>query len=68
MKLQDLNVFGRRAAGSMGKAAERLNTVQPAIRDQSRNWSRRTCSTATAWIELTEYGRALLDCGSGRIR
>ena len=68
MKLQDLHVLMTvMQAGSMGKAAERLNTAQPAI---SRSIAQlehalgvRLLDRHRQGIEPTEYGRALLDCG-----
>jgi DNA-binding transcriptional LysR family regulator len=68
MKLQDLNVLMTVVeAGSMGKAAQRLNISQPAI---SRSIAEleytlrvRLLDRHRQGIEPTEYGRALLDCG-----
>ena len=68
MKLQDLHVLMTVVqAGSMGKAAKRLNTVQPAI---SRSIAElesalgvRLLDRNRQGVEPTDYGRALLDCG-----
>jgi DNA-binding transcriptional LysR family regulator len=68
MKLQDLHVLMTVVqAGSMGKAAQRLNTSQPNI---SRSISElehalgvRLLDRHRQGIAPTEYGRALLDCG-----
>jgi len=68
MKLQDLHVLMTVVqAGSMGKAAQRLHTSQPAI---SRSIAQledalgvRLLDRHRQGIEPTEYGRALLDCG-----
>ena len=67
MKLQDLYVLMTVAqAGSMGKAAERLNTVQPAvsrsIAELEHALGVRLFDRHHQGIEPTEYGRALLDC------
>ena len=69
MELRDLHVLMTVVqAGSMGKAAQRLNTVQPAV---SRSIAAlehalgvRLLDRHRHGIEPTEYGRALLDCGS----
>jgi DNA-binding transcriptional LysR family regulator len=69
IKLQDLHVLMVVVqAGSMGKAAERLNTVQPAV---SRSISElehalgvRLLDRHRMGVEPTVYGRALLDCGA----
>jgi DNA-binding transcriptional LysR family regulator len=68
MKLQDLNVFMAVVqAGSMGRAAERLNTVQPAISrsiaELEHTLGVRLLDRHRQGIEPTEYGRALLDGG-----
>lgn len=68
LKLQDLNVFMAVVqAGSMRKAAERLNTVQPAISrsigELERTFGVRLLDRRRQGIEPTEYGRALLACG-----
>ena len=68
MRLQDLHVLMTVVqAGSMGKAAERLNTTQPNV---SRSIGKlehalgvRLLDRYPHGIELTAYGRALLDCG-----
>src|SRR3954467_1060123 len=68
MKLQDLHVLMTVVqAGSMGKAAQRLNTTQPNI---SRSIAAlehalrvRLLDRHRHGVEPTEYGRALLDCG-----
>ena len=67
MKLHNLHVLMTVVkAGSMGKAAERLNTVQPAI---SRSIAEledalgvRLLDRHRQGVEPTNYGRALLDC------
>jgi DNA-binding transcriptional LysR family regulator len=69
LKLQDLNILMTVAqAGSMGKAAERLNSSQPSV---SRSISELERSLGVILfdrhrqgIEPTEHGRALLDCGA----
>ena len=68
MKLQDLHVLLTvMQAGSMGKAAERLNTSQPAISrsitELEHAFGVRLLDRHRQGIEPTEYGRALLDCG-----
>jgi DNA-binding transcriptional LysR family regulator len=68
MKLQDLHVLMAVVqAGSMGKAAERLNTVQPAISRSIAELEHalgvRLLDRHRQGIEPTAYGRALLDCG-----
>ena len=68
MKLRDLHVFMTVVqAGSMGKAAQRLNTGQPAvsrsIADLEHTLGVRLLDRDPRGIELTPYGRALLDCG-----
>ena len=68
MKLHNLHVLMTVVqAGSMGKAAERLHTVQPAI---SRSIAEledalgvRLLDRHRQGVEPTKYGRALLDCG-----
>jgi DNA-binding transcriptional LysR family regulator len=68
MKLQDLHVLMTvMQAGSMGKAAQRLNITQPAI---SRSIAAlehalgvRLLDRHRQGIEPTSYGRALLECG-----
>src|SRR5215210_4973660 len=67
MKLHNLHVLMTVVqAGSMGKAAERLHTVQPAI---SRSIAEledalgvRLLDRHRQGVEPTKYGRALLDC------
>lgn len=69
MKLQDLHVLMTVVqAGSMGKAAERLNTSQPAI---SRSIAELEHTLGVSLldrhrqgVEPTGYGRALLNCGA----
>src|SRR6478672_2310493 len=68
MKLQDLNVLMTVVeAGSMGRAAQRLNISQPAISRSIAELERalgvRLLDRHRQGIEATEYGRALLDCG-----
>jgi DNA-binding transcriptional LysR family regulator len=68
MKLRDLHVLMTVVrTGSMGKAAERLNTVQPAISRSIAELEHalgvRLLDRHRQGIEPTEYGRALLDCG-----
>ena len=69
LKLQDLHILMTVAqAGSMGKAAQVLNTTQPAV---SRSISElehtlrvRLFDRHHRGIEPTTYGRALLDCAA----
>src|SRR5947209_4702305 len=69
IKLQDLHVFMAVVeAGNMIRAAERLNTVQPAI---SRSVAELEASLGVRLLDRhrhgarpTEYGRALLECGA----
>jgi|SRR5229473_4322257 len=68
MKLQDLHVLMSVVqAGSMGKAAQRLNTTQPnisrSIAELERTLGVRLLDRHRHGIDPTEYGRALLDCG-----
>src|SRR5215211_9286079 len=68
MKLQDLHVLMTVVqAGSMGKAAERLNTSQPnisrSIAELEHAFGVRLLDRHRQGVEPTEYGRALLDCG-----
>jgi len=68
MKLQDLHVLVTvMQAGSMGKAAQRLNISQPAvsrsIAELEHALGVRLLDRHRKGIEATEYGRALLDCG-----
>jgi DNA-binding transcriptional LysR family regulator len=68
LNLQDLHILMTVVqAGSMGKAAQRLNTVQPSI---SRSIAElesalgvRLLDRHRQGVEPTEYGRALLDAG-----
>jgi DNA-binding transcriptional LysR family regulator len=68
MKLQDLHVLMTVVqAGSMGKAAQILNTTQPNVSRSIGELEQAlafACSTPSQGIEPTEYGRALLDCGA----
>jgi len=54
-------------AGSMGKAAQRLNITQPAIsrsiRELEHAFGVRLLDRHRRGVEPTPYGRALLDCG-----
>jgi DNA-binding transcriptional LysR family regulator len=68
MKLQDLHVLITVVqAGSMGKAAQRLNTSQPnvsrSIAELEHALGVRLLDRQRQGIVATEYGRALLDCG-----
>src|SRR6266536_3343450 len=68
MKLQDLHVLMTVVqAGSMGKAAERLNTTQPnvsrSIAELEHTLGVRLLDRSRQGVEPTEYGRALLNCG-----
>jgi DNA-binding transcriptional LysR family regulator len=68
MKLQDLHVLMTVVqAGSMGKAAEILNTTQPnisrSIGELEHALGVRLLDRHRQGVEPTEYGRALLDCG-----
>src|SRR5258708_32936408 len=68
MKLQDLHVLMTVVqAGRMGKAAERLNPVQPAVSRSSAELEHalgvRLLDRHRKGIGPTEYGRALLECG-----
>src|SRR5215470_3929927 len=68
MKLQDLHVLMTvMQAGSMGKAAQRLNFSQPAISrsiaELERTLGVRLLDRHRQGIKPTGYGRALLDCG-----
>src|SRR6185437_5239611 len=67
MKLQDLHVLMTAVqAGSMGKAAQRLNTTQPnvsrSIAELEQALGVRLLDRHRQGIEPTEYGRVLLDC------
>src|SRR5215210_855307 len=69
MKLQDLHVLMTAVqAGSMGKAAQRLNTTQPnvsrSIAELEHAFGVRLLDRHRQGITPTEYGRALLDCGT----
>jgi DNA-binding transcriptional LysR family regulator len=69
MKLQDLHVLMTVVqAGSMGKAAQILNTTQPnvsrAIGDLEHALGVRLLDRHQRGVEPTECGRALLDCGA----
>ena len=68
MKLQDLHVLMTVVqAGSMGKAAQILNTTQPnisrSIGELEQSLGVRLLDRHRQGIEPTEYGHALLDCG-----
>src|SRR6185369_7894398 len=68
MKLQDLHVLMTVVqAGSMGKAAQILNTTQPnisrSIGELEQALGVRLLDRHRQGVEPTEYGRALLDCG-----
>jgi len=68
MKLQDLHVLVTvMQAGSMGKAAQRLNISQPAvsrsIAELEHALGVRLLDRQHQGVEPTEYGRALLECG-----
>ena len=68
MKLQDLHVLMTVVqAGTMGKAAQLLNTTQPnvsrMIAELEHALGVRLLDRHRQGIEPTEYGRALLDCG-----
>jgi len=69
IKLQNLYVFMTVAeVGSMSRAAQRLNTVQPAvsrsIAELERAFGVRLLDRDRQGIKPTVYGRALLDCGA----
>jgi DNA-binding transcriptional LysR family regulator len=69
LKLQDLHILMAVVqAGSMGKAARRLNTAQPniskSIADLERALGVRLLDRHRQGIEPTEYGRALLNGGA----
>src|SRR6476619_4105122 len=69
MKLQNLHVFMTVAeVGSMSRAAQRLNPVQPAISRSIAELERalgvRLLDRQRQGIKPTVYGRALLDCGA----
>src|SRR6516162_3431108 len=69
LKVQNLHILITVVeAGTMGKAAERLNTSQPAISraiaDLERTIGVRLLDRHRQGVEPTEYGRALVDSGS----
>lgn len=69
IKLRDLHALMTVAqAGSMGKGAQLLHTSQPAvsrsIADLEHAVGQRLLDRSRRGVELTKYGRALLDCGS----
>jgi DNA-binding transcriptional LysR family regulator len=69
LKLQDLHVLMTVVqAGSMGKAAQILNTTQPnvsrSIGELEQALGVRLLDRHRQGIEPTEYGRALLNCGT----
>ena len=69
LKLQDLHVLMTVVqAGTMGKAAQQLNTTQPnisrAIAELEHAFGVRLLDRHRHGIAPTEYGRALLDCGT----
>src|SRR5262245_14828844 len=69
LKLQDLYVLTTVAqAGSMGKAAQRLNTTQPAVSRAVAELERaigvRLLDRNRQGVEPTTYGRALLHCAA----
>jgi DNA-binding transcriptional LysR family regulator len=69
VKLQDLHILMTVVqAGTMGKAAQHLNTTQPnisrAIAALEHAFGVRLLDRHRQGIAPTEYGRALLDCGT----
>src|SRR5438093_6350498 len=69
LKLQDLHVLMTVVqAGTMGKAAQHLNTTQPnisrAIADLEHALGVRLLDRHRQGVEPTEYGRAFLECGA----
>jgi DNA-binding transcriptional LysR family regulator len=69
LKLQDLHVLMTVVqAGTMGKAAQQLNTTQPnisrAIAELEHAFGVRLLDRHRQGVAPTEYGRALLDCGT----
>src|SRR3954447_11935195 len=69
IKLHDLHALMTVSqAGSMGKGARLLNTSQPAISrsiaDLEHAVGQRLLDRSRRGVELTKYGRALLNCGS----
>jgi DNA-binding transcriptional LysR family regulator len=68
LKLRDLHILMEVVnAGSMGKAADRLNVSQPviskAVASLERTLGVRLLDRRMQGIELTDYGRAALKCG-----
>jgi len=68
MKLQNLHVLITVVqSGSMGKAAQRLNTTQPnisrSIGELEHALGVQLLDRTRQGVKPTEYGRALLDCG-----
>lgn len=68
LKLRDLHILMEVVnAGSMGKAADRLNVSQPviskAIASLERALGARLLDRNVRGIDLTDYGRAALKCG-----
>src|SRR5262245_65717825 len=68
MKLQDLHVLMTvLQVGSMGKAAQHLNTTQPnvsrSIADLEHAFGVRLLDRHRQGVAPTKYGRALRDCG-----
>ena len=69
LKLQDLHVLlSVVQAGSMGKAAQRLNSTQPnvsrSIAQLEHAIGARLLDRCRDGVELTDCGRALLNCGA----
>lgn len=69
LKLQDLHVLMTVAqAGTMGRAAQILNTTQPnisrALAELEQAFGVRLLDRHRQGIAPTEYGRALLECGA----
>jgi DNA-binding transcriptional LysR family regulator len=69
LKLQDLHVLMTVVqAGTMGKAAQQLNTTQPnisrAIAELEHALGVRLLDRHRQGVEPTEYGRAFLECGA----
>jgi DNA-binding transcriptional LysR family regulator len=69
LKLQDLHVLMTVVqSGTMGKAAQHLNTTQPnisrAIAELEHAFGVRLLDRLSQGVVPTEYGRALLDCGA----
>jgi DNA-binding transcriptional LysR family regulator len=68
IKLHDLHILMAVAeTGSMGKAAQRLNTSQPnisrSIATLEQMFGVQLLERSSQGVEPTEYGRALIDCG-----